>query len=247
MFGLFSSNSYRMERQKALKTFLQSSFVAYGSNLYCRLAEFKQAVVLYAHLNRLRSPQLQISFLTTAFKGLSHGLVVKKERHNNCVTNWIHGLRVTLPSLPSEPSEGSPGDQYISDHDDDDSDDDDHENLVDYDEDLPLRESQVRDQLVLQVGGQIEVAVPIGRIDILTPHSVIEVKKGRHWMHGIGQLQAYGQYFPDRKKILQLFGNLPVQSNIDVIRTTCASVGIEVWLWPANMTCRSCQKVLAAI
>lgn len=209
-------------QQCALKTFLRSSYVVYGSHQYCRLAEFKQAVILFAHLNKLCSPQVHIPILTAAFKELTHEheLAVKKERLDNCVTNWIHGLRVTLPSLPSDD-----GSQHVTSDDED---------LAEYDEDLPLKESQVRDQLVLQVGGQIEVAVPIGRIDILTPYSVIEVKKGTQWMHGIGQLHAYGQYYPDRKKILQLFSSLPVHTNIDVIRKTCATLGIEVWLWPYN-------------
>jgi len=53
---------------------------------------------------------------------------------------------------------------------------------------------------------QTEFKVKVGRIDILTPDEIIEVKKVSHWKAGIGQLLAYSKYFHDKHMRLHLFG-----------------------------------------
>lgn len=67
-------------------------------------------------------------------------------------------------------------------------------------------ESIVRDRLQGAVGGHIEVALPVGRIDLLTDTELIEVKQAVKWKAGIGQLIVYGHYYPQHSLRLHLFG-----------------------------------------
>ncbi len=74
---------------------------------------------------------------------------------------------------------------------------------------------------------QTEVPTPVGRIDILTPVEIIEVKSVRLWKHGVGQLLAYQQSFPSRKLRLHLFG-LSVRGLLPEIRKHCSKLAITV-------------------
>lgn len=51
-----------------------------------------------------------------------------------------------------------------------------------------------------------EVRTPFGRIDILTPDEIIEVKTIERWREGLGQLKVYEDAYPDRYLHLHLFG-----------------------------------------
>jgi hypothetical protein len=57
-----------------------------------------------------------------------------------------------------------------------------------------------------------EVATPAGRIDVLTPNLIIEAKYIKSWKAGIGQLVAYGTFFPGKKLVLYTFGHLGQQT-----------------------------------
>lgn len=52
---------------------------------------------------------------------------------------------------------------------------------------------------------QIEVNTGVGRIDLLTPKTVMEIKKARLWQQGLGQLIAYSYFYREHKKVLRLF------------------------------------------
>eukprot|EP00899_Mesostigma_viride_P008625 jgi/Mesvir1/17764/Mv19001-RA.1 len=54
---------------------------------------------------------------------------------------------------------------------------------------------------------RIEVACPCGKVDVVCDDlkTIIEVKDMDRWMYGLGQLQAYGLFFPGYKKRLHLF------------------------------------------
>jgi hypothetical protein len=58
---------------------------------------------------------------------------------------------------------------------------------------------------------QREVVTPIGRIDILTPTILIEVKRSKKWKDAIGQLLGYSAYYPQHIKYLYLFGELDIR------------------------------------
>lgn len=84
-------------------------------------------------------------------------------------------------------------------------------------------EEIVRNSLNLSLQGQIEVATPVGYIDILTENLVIEVKRWRDWKAGLGQVIAYGFFYPQRERRLHLFGNPPKEKRWDIERICLAS------------------------
>jgi hypothetical protein len=51
-----------------------------------------------------------------------------------------------------------------------------------------------------------EVSNIHGRIDILTPTDIVEVKEIAKYKHGVGQLLAYSTLYPNRTLILYVFG-----------------------------------------
>ncbi|MBF2098274.1 MAG: hypothetical protein IGQ88_07865 [Gloeomargaritaceae cyanobacterium C42_A2020_066] len=76
-------------------------------------------------------------------------------------------------------------------------------------------------------GSQREVVVPGGRIDILTPTEVIEVKIASRYRAAIGQVLDYGQYYPHHRLRIHLFGQTtPDQRR--AIRKLCQTYKIKV-------------------
>ena len=66
-------------------------------------------------------------------------------------------------------------------------------------------EKKIQEKLHKQLGGLIEVETDFGYIDLLTDTSIIEIKNGDNWKHGLGQLIVYSHFYPNHKKILYLF------------------------------------------
>ena len=94
----------------------------------------------------------------------------------------------------------------------------------------PSRESVIRDKIAADGNGITEVMTPFGRIDVLTPTTVIEVKKQHNWKHGMGQLFAYGVSYPDKQKQLILFDAEP-GFDMDIVHLVCNKLDIEVLIW----------------
>lgn len=67
-------------------------------------------------------------------------------------------------------------------------------------------EKSVQKRLQRKLGGDIEVMVPSGSIDLLTITEIIEIKKASKWKEGVGQLMIYGQDYPSHTKRLHIFG-----------------------------------------
>ena len=66
-------------------------------------------------------------------------------------------------------------------------------------------EKSVRDALARHARGEIEWGTPAGSIDVFTQDEIIEIKHCRNWKNGVGQVLAYGEYYPVHKKRLHLF------------------------------------------
>ncbi|MCS7030812.1 MAG: hypothetical protein NZL92_04710 [Gloeomargarita sp. SKYG116] len=89
----------------------------------------------------------------------------------------------------------------------------------------PSPEAVIRDRLAQAIpGSQTEVPTPYGRIDILTPTEVIEVKRATQWKQAIGQVQIYAQAYPHHRLRIHLFG---VVKNKTLIRKVCREKGIR--------------------
>ncbi|MCU0570083.1 MAG: hypothetical protein MUF49_26355 [Oculatellaceae cyanobacterium Prado106] len=88
-------------------------------------------------------------------------------------------------------------------------------------------EREITEAIADQESGVMNVVTPAGLIDILTDTHLIEVKEYKNWKSAIGQTIAYGFYFPKHKKQIHLFGDIGT-INLDVVRTVCASIDIEI-------------------
>lgn len=88
-------------------------------------------------------------------------------------------------------------------------------------------ESKLRDAIKTRIGGQSEVSVSTGRIDLLTDEELIEVKNVKGWKDGVGQLLIYGSDFPDRDLRLHLFGKCEIKL-LKIIIQKCADFHIYV-------------------
>lgn len=97
-------------------------------------------------------------------------------------------------------------------------------------------ESQVRDRLKLQLGGQFEVVTAVGRIDLLTTTEVIEVKNINDWKGALGQILAYSAFFPEHSKRIHLFGR-PDLSKLALAQATCSEFGITVTFEEVSASC----------
>ena len=89
------------------------------------------------------------------------------------------------------------------------------------------REKEVQLKIQEQIGGEIEVIVPCGRIDNLTEHVIVEVKEARLYKSAIGQVMCYGIYYPKCWKVIALYN----YKNDDkkIIENVCLALNIDVW------------------
>lgn len=90
------------------------------------------------------------------------------------------------------------------------------------------REDEVQARAEIVFGGKHEKC-DVGIADIVTDTMLIEIKNYAHWTDGIGQLLKYEQYFPGRKKVLYLFGQIPKNFDLAYMMTTCKSAGIKYY------------------
>ena len=67
------------------------------------------------------------------------------------------------------------------------------------------KEKQIQMKLLNKYGGKTEKKVPVGYIDLLTDDYLIEIKSYKKWLHAIGQLIGYGEFYPKKQKMLYLF------------------------------------------
>ena len=90
------------------------------------------------------------------------------------------------------------------------------------------KERTIRDRLAAQIpGSQTEVPTLSGRIDILTPSQVIEVKNVRQYKHAIGQVVSYSHYYPKHERCVYLFGKVSDKQRRLIIKE-CNTAKVKV-------------------
>jgi hypothetical protein len=67
-------------------------------------------------------------------------------------------------------------------------------------------EKSVQKALAEVLDGKTEIETLCGRIDILTPTEIIEVKRVKDWKSALGQIIVYGDYYPSHQKRIHLYG-----------------------------------------
>lgn len=91
-----------------------------------------------------------------------------------------------------------------------------------------IKESGYRDLCQRMWGGVTEIPIPgVGRVDLVTEDSIVEVKSLNLFKHAIGQILTYGLFYPDHKKVIAL---TPCKTNYDkdLIKDICTNFDIEV-------------------
>lgn len=89
-----------------------------------------------------------------------------------------------------------------------------------------LLEKRIQNKLHAELGGTIEKETSVGRIDLLTETTIIEIKEMSNWKYALGQILAYSLEYPHKSKRIHLFGECNYDKNI--IINTCASFNIVV-------------------
>lgn len=90
-----------------------------------------------------------------------------------------------------------------------------------------LEEHRVRDKLSKALNGRTEVETPAGDIDVLTDKEIIEIKEAISWKDAIGQVIAYQNYYPSRKKRIHLF-KMSKRFRKEVVESVCKLLDIKV-------------------
>ena len=89
------------------------------------------------------------------------------------------------------------------------------------------KERVVQQRLARAEGGRMEVYCPAGIIDIVTAAEIIEVKEASGWKSAVGQVLAYGQYYPQLGKRIHIFSDMPPQTK-EIVVSHCETFGIAV-------------------
>lgn len=91
-------------------------------------------------------------------------------------------------------------------------------------------EKVIREKLHTKKSGQIEVSTPAGVIDLLTCSEIIEIKNVKNWKSAMGQVLAYGFYYPSHQKVICLFGYAH-SSFKEMVEKICNENGVFVeWM-----------------
>lgn len=73
-----------------------------------------------------------------------------------------------------------------------------------------------------------EVKTEFGRIDCVTNHEIIEIKKISSWKEGLGQLLVYTLDYPDYSRKLYLYGKTKEPKKLNRITSICNKYNINV-------------------
>lgn len=91
-----------------------------------------------------------------------------------------------------------------------------------------MKEALIARALAIRNGGCREKRVPCGRVDVVTPREIIEVKRAAQWKQGMGQLLAYSEHFPKTMtKRLHLYGKHCV-GGLHEAKQTCKSYNVRL-------------------
>ena len=86
------------------------------------------------------------------------------------------------------------------------------------------QEKEIQLRLQSELKGDIEVETKFGFIDLLTNTEIIDIKNGKCWKHGLGQLCTYSKFYPVHQKRLHLF-NIEKDKDIEKL---CKEFNIKI-------------------
>lgn len=88
-------------------------------------------------------------------------------------------------------------------------------------------EAEVQAKMEKETGGSMQ-RCPVGTADIVTEDEIIEIKHWHYWKTALGQIIAYGHYYPNLAKRIHFFGAHPPDEYMDKITKICNAQEIEV-------------------
>jgi len=90
------------------------------------------------------------------------------------------------------------------------------------------RECALRDLLAVnEPEAMIEAHTRVGKIDLLLPDAVVEVKHIAGWKVALGQVLAYAFHHPGKAKVLHLFGDIDRPDLTDQVQV-CREFGVVI-------------------
>lgn len=87
-------------------------------------------------------------------------------------------------------------------------------------------EKKIQLKLAHQLNAKVEVPTAMGNIDILTDAEIIEVKCWCSWKCALGQILAYGYFYPEHQKRIHCYGKFP--ENSATIKDFLNMYGVEL-------------------
>lgn len=91
----------------------------------------------------------------------------------------------------------------------------------------PYSEAWYEERLAQKLHGKTQVNTPVGRIDIVTPTEIIELKKAKDWKSALGQIKCYGDFYPNHKMRIHLFGEM-TQTQLNHAKSICKKENIKL-------------------
>lgn len=89
-------------------------------------------------------------------------------------------------------------------------------------------EADVRNRVAESEGGIVEVPCEHGRVDVLTPSHVIEVKHSSKYLHALGQVLGYGDVFNTHRKRLHLYSENEDDRYVERAKKLCRNYNVDV-------------------
>ena len=91
-------------------------------------------------------------------------------------------------------------------------------------------ERSIQEQLCKELNAQKEVRTDVGFIDVLSHDKIIEIKEFSQWKSALGQILTYSEYYPDREKVIVLFGDTDIEL-LDTIKNIYHKFEIRLQLF----------------
>lgn len=92
------------------------------------------------------------------------------------------------------------------------------------------QEKIIQLKLAKKLNADIEVKTPIGRIDLLSADSIIEIKEFSMWKSALGQILSYGSFYPLKAKKIYLFGDIK-EDKIEIIKDIFKAYNVELIIY----------------
>ena len=96
---------------------------------------------------------------------------------------------------------------------------------------LSVDEASIQDTVqafLPEFSAEVRMGYKIGKADLVSEHSIVEIKRFLEWKHALGQILSYSYLHPKKKKILLLFEEKIDQDQLSEARSVCITCNVQV-------------------